>query len=524
MRKPFRTMFLTVSASLCLAAIFYATTITATTDPSVRPLAAAMAVALLAMLILHGLITVDRADKGLLASVLSLLPRIFRWGQLSGQRAFFLSLFLLIIGGFSVWLGPIGIRLVSISCDDASSVEVSARSSGQKCNKAISENIWLSPIQRYRSLQLKCFDGRGNEWPGELVNNSIGQCGARPIDASYVSNGIIAPDYDLNTSVGRRSKEGLQRLNKALLSAGFPDRRHKDVLLFATWNIRDFGRNFSGYGERLEESYAYIAEVISHFDIIAVQEVRDPEALAKLMKYLGDDYRSEFGLVAPGVAGGNEQLGFIYDSRKIALGDISTTIVLGRGSIEHTRTGQPSRPPFVAEFVSNERRFLIATTHIYFGATSGPGFERRIKELETIATELDRSAEKYFSDRPMIIAGDLNVAEPHGREMAALTQNGFETDPVLASMASNYADTRPYDQIMVRADKLKRLAFGKVGVFKVLDHVFREDDWNLYKVDISRGDKEGRLSGNDPESYYRRFRTYQISDHHVKWAEFRVDW
>jgi hypothetical protein len=59
-------------------------------------------------------------------------------------------------------------------------------------------------------------------------------------------------------------------------------------LLLATWNIRDFDSNKFGYGPRLPETFFYLAEIISAFDLVAVQEVnRDLRALQTVMRILG---------------------------------------------------------------------------------------------------------------------------------------------------------------------------------------------------------------------------------------------
>ncbi len=56
-----------------------------------------------------------------------------------------------------------------------------------------------------------------------------------------------------------------------------PPKDADDRLLLATWNIRDLGkRNRRGYGRRLPESHFYIAEVISRFDFVAMQQVNQP--------------------------------------------------------------------------------------------------------------------------------------------------------------------------------------------------------------------------------------------------------
>ena len=65
-------------------------------------------------------------------------------------------------------------------------------------------------------------------------------------------------------------------------------RRNDGSLLLATWNIRDFDSNKFGHGPRLQESLHYLAEIISHFDLIAIQEVnRDLSPLRKLLSLIG---------------------------------------------------------------------------------------------------------------------------------------------------------------------------------------------------------------------------------------------
>ncbi|MCP6423150.1 hypothetical protein NL463_27980, partial [Klebsiella pneumoniae] len=87
-------------------------------------------------------------------------------------------------------------------------------------------------------------------------------------------------------------------------------------LLLATWNIREFGG--SKYGGRLEESYYYIAEIISKFDLIALQEVRDDlRALNKIMEILGSYWSYMFTDVTEGRQGNSERTAFLFDTRKV---------------------------------------------------------------------------------------------------------------------------------------------------------------------------------------------------------------
>src|SRR4051794_11284761 len=83
----------------------------------------------------------------------------------------------------------------------------------------------------------------------------------------------------------KRIAEGLIKL-RAQLDRDLPRRTISDTLLLATWNIREF--DSSKFGFRTSESLHYIAEVISRFDLVAIQEVReDLSALDEVQKMLG---------------------------------------------------------------------------------------------------------------------------------------------------------------------------------------------------------------------------------------------
>ena len=63
---------------------------------------------------------------------------------------------------------------------------------------------------------------------------------------------------------------------KQQIESEVPSKDAENHLLLATWNIRDFGKiNRRGYGKRTRDSHYYIAEILSSFDVIAVQEVNE---------------------------------------------------------------------------------------------------------------------------------------------------------------------------------------------------------------------------------------------------------
>src|SRR5687767_2684909 len=113
--------------------------------------------------------------------------------------------------------------------------------------------------------------------------------------------------------VRKRAAEGIIRLRQALAEEGVPRRTIEETLLLATWNIREF--DSEKYGERTTESFYYIAEIVSHFDLVAVQEVReDLRALDRLQSILGGWWKYIVTDVTEGTAGNRERMAFLYDS------------------------------------------------------------------------------------------------------------------------------------------------------------------------------------------------------------------
>ena len=110
----------------------------------------------------------------------------------------------------------------------------------------------------------------------------------------------------------RRTADNLLRLRAALRAEFATDVRTH--LRLATWNLREFGSTAPGR-QRTEESLYYIAEILSHFDLIAIQEVReDMTALKKLLKILGPSWQYIATDVTAGVTGNKERMAFIYET------------------------------------------------------------------------------------------------------------------------------------------------------------------------------------------------------------------
>ena len=101
----------------------------------------------------------------------------------------------------------------------------------------------------------------------------------------------------------RRAIFNLLRL-KSGLATDIPPKKADENLLVASWNIKEFGHTT----QRLYESYFYIAEVISHFDLVVVQEIKSTlQGLNLVMRILGSDWDYLINDITDGVDGNSER-------------------------------------------------------------------------------------------------------------------------------------------------------------------------------------------------------------------------
>jgi endonuclease/exonuclease/phosphatase family metal-dependent hydrolase len=346
-----------------------------------------------------------------------------------------------------------------------------------------------------------------------------------------------------------RAIENLTAL-RGQLDRNVPAKDSEDNLLIASWNIRDFGKKGSrrGWGPRLPESWFYIAEVISRFDFVAVQEINEilPE-WQHVMDILGGAWRYiATDATDPLIGGNGERMAFVYDSRKVSFQSIAGEIVLPSSMLisraelevqgEKVVAGkQFRRTPFIASFQSSWFKFDICTVHLYYGSDSGPQLDERIEEIGTIAKYLGQRADRALGqDRALILLGDFNIVSPEHKTMKALTDNGFVVPKVLQTKPTT-PTAKHYDQIAFKtkedvieyinrdsADPLSRNA----GVIPLFTSVFTNAQFDLYKSTVISSSTAGKNAGQDQaklEKAYRDWRTYQFSDHYPMWVRLQSD-
>jgi endonuclease/exonuclease/phosphatase family metal-dependent hydrolase len=352
-----------------------------------------------------------------------------------------------------------------------------------------------------------------------------------------------------------RTISNLQALREQLTQA-LPAKDAEDHMLLATWNVRDLGKpekERRGFGPRLAETHFYIAEVISRFDFVAVQEVNELEEWERVMRILGPDWDYIATDVTDRRLGGNgERLAFAFDSRKVSFRHIAGEIVLPAGAlVSENVVPQPAharivgaevagaevgrqfvRSPFVASFQSLWFKFDICTVHIYYGKESGPKLRERIEEIRSIASYFGARAEDALArKKSLILLGDFNIVHPEHETMKALLDAGFETAKALKDARSNIGQDKFYDQVAFRthpgvlAYTDTPTADGKprAGVFDIFANVFTAEQFPDYETAVKASPTGGRKPAAELQEYYMDWRTYQFSDHRPMWLQLKVN-
>ena len=334
----------------------------------------------------------------------------------------------------------------------------------------------------------------------------------------------------------KRSVKNLQRLRKQL-DAEIPPRSLEDTLLLATWNIRDFDSNKFKHGPRLSESLHYIAEVISRFDVVAIQEINDDLGpFERVLDLLGPWWDYITTDITAGSGGNNERGTIVFDKRKIRFKNVAGEIVLPKNMLIDEEE-QFARSPYIVSFQSGWFKFSLCTVHLYFGADSGDKLKRRIAEIEKIAGFLAKRADAEESN--LILLGDFNIVSPEHETMQALLNAGFHVPDELRHK-TNMMGTKFYDQIafMLKKNELQMASYpshSNAGVFNYYKSVFAPSDWQTYyellKDDPNRdggkwtAKEDGTVldEAGRKKYYTNEWRTWQMSDHLPLWVALKVD-
>jgi len=352
-------------------------------------------------------------------------------------------------------------------------------------------------------------------------------------------------------------KRVIKRLTslKENLDDKIPEKIFNENVLIATWNIRDFDSNQYGYGPRTKEAFFYMSEIISSFDLVAIQEVNENLfAFNRLMYVMGDQWDYIMTDVTEGTSGNGERMAYLYDTNRVSFQKVAGEIVLTPSNLIAGQK-QFARTPYLVAFQSGWFKFKLCTVHIYFGSDSGTKLKQRIEEIDTIAKNIKKRAKRY--DENLILLGDFNIFSPEHKTMKALKDHGYMIPKGITQSPSNMYQTKHYDQIAFM-EKKGEVIFGdqenSAGAYNYYNRVFSTHQFADYqdlvlenlndklkkqqtklaketvtekrkKIQKTISNFEAIIANEDKQkNYYKKeWRTFQLSDHLPMWTELKIN-
>jgi len=352
----------------------------------------------------------------------------------------------------------------------------------------------------------------------------------------------FGPHEFSEAEISELSKIARERTGKALdvlrrdLIAKVPARRYEANLLIANWSLRQFGKSANIPVDH-KESLVYMAQVISSFDLVALQEVdRDLDRLRNLLYLLGPDWNVLVSETAPGAPGNRERFAYLYYMPRVEFRSFSGQVILPgerdfSGKIVPVQ--QFARPPLLAAFRSGGYEFQICNAHIIFGGDDPEHRASRLEEVRKLGKYL--SERSQFEESDLFLSGDLQMGTRESPILDALRENGVHV-PEEILLPTNFRKDRYYDLIGYASPDKSGFPLNqdnpRTGIYDLFEHVLRDEDYELY-IDEPAFKEFTRVSKNIPENkeereHYlaRRFqfwKTYLISDHLLLWAELDIE-
>lgn len=175
-----------------------------------------------------------------------------------------------------------------------------------------------------------------------------------------------------------------------------------------SWNLRNLSS---------KRDLGAIAEIIKKFNIIAIQEVRDPDAIKTIALLIGYSYIVSDPICstltsAHQTGKRKERYAFLWDA---------SVKVIGIPELVHGDT-KFVRSPFIGFFKSGNFDFILSTIHIVWGKKSD-----RVIEIVNVNNLLQKITESANGEGDIILCGDFNTPPENfqlPREWSAKIKNG----------------------------------------------------------------------------------------------------
>ena len=278
-------------------------------------------------------------------------------------------------------------------------------------------------------------------------------------------------------------------------------------LRIATWNIANLG------GQEREESHLkIIAEILSWFDIVAVQEVK--ENSLDFQKIAGI-LRKSFSYIISDEGGNNERMAFLFNNKKLSvLQEVGELAIPPSefNDIKITGIAQTfegfDRSPYMASFRTGKFEFTLLSVHLYFGDdTEEKSINRRCLEAYCVGrwAELRGKSKYAFNGIKNVFAlGDFNLPmiDEKNKIYKALVARGLQLPDHTSRIYSNITDDKMYDQIAFLPDSKSKII--SHGVFPFDNAAFAD------------------IYNSKTKAEFKSYMRYYLSDHRPMWMELDI--
>jgi endonuclease/exonuclease/phosphatase family metal-dependent hydrolase len=309
------------------------------------------------------------------------------------------------------------------------------------------------------------------------------------------------------------------------LSREIPKKADRNLVL-GTWNIREFGGLTDKWRSTADDSpkrdlhsLACITEIVSRFDVVAIQEAqKNLRALRHMLGALGERYTVILTDPVEDDKGDDERLAFVFDRERLTVSGLACELVvpLNWTTKRKPKSGiraealerQFARTPYAVAFKRLDATFILVTLHVIWGGNTRQAVADRAKELSSIAAWLRRWATDIDSwDHNLICLGDFNIERNRSELWQAFTSTNLTVPEKLE--APRMVEGKPlehhYDQIAWFTEE-------RDGTKPLLSLRYTENaglfDWTRTV-----------LADSGLTALQKSFR---ISDHYPLWVEYEV--
>ena len=249
------------------------------------------------------------------------------------------------------------------------------------------------------------------------------------------------------------------------------------TVTLASFNIQSFGPTKMGNATVM----AILVDVVRHFDIVAIQEIRslDQTIVERFVQQINAHGAAYRYVLSPRLGRGSyqEQYAFIYNTRRVALVPGSVYTVMDERDDFHR---EPMVATFYARTDQSTRPFTFTLVNIH---TDPDDVSAELSVLDDVVQGIRRLS----PEDDVIVIGDLNARPERYGHLLHLPSVGWA---LRDGQATNTRRTKSYDNLVF--DQSQTVEFtGRAGVIDVE---------SVYQLD--------------------RAAALKVSDHLPVWAEF----